>query len=109
MEDVKCHPKMKQFIEAEYQREKLKYPFLPEAQIISALIHRYKTHRHQINLDRKSPSSQTRSGRKSNGATSKKLSGRFSRKSGASVDTDDNSGDEVEIGDFSDDEKVQKP
>jgi len=107
--DVKCHPKMKQFIEAEYQREKLKYPFLPEAQIISALIHRYKTHRHQSNLDRKNTSSQTRSGRKSNGSKSKKLAGRISRKSGASVDTDDNSGDEVEIGDFSDDEKDIPP
>ena len=41
IEELHVSPKMKKFIRKEFEREKLKYSFLPEAQVKLQVVHRY--------------------------------------------------------------------
>ena len=106
IEDLECSQDMKKFIKDEFARERALYHFLPESQIASAIVHRFRTHIANSGARVKRAEIE---GRKTVRRSPLKLSGSHSRKK-ASVDTDDNSeDDEVEIDDFEDDENFRIP
>ena len=44
IEDLECSQDMKKFIKDEFSRERALYHFLPDSQIASTIIHRFRTH-----------------------------------------------------------------
>ena len=105
-EDLECSQDMKKFIKDEYTRERALYPFLPDSQIASAIVHRFRTHIANSGVRVKRAEVESR---KNVRRSPLKLSGSRNRKK-ASVDTDDNSeDDEVKISDFEDDGNFNIP
>ena len=105
IEDLECSQDMKKFIKDEFSRERALYHFLPDSQIASTVIHRFRTHIANSGARVKRAEVE---GRKTLRRSPLKLSGGHSKKK-ASVDTDDNSEDDVEISDFDDDANMRIP
>ena len=105
IEDLECSQDMKKFIKDEFTRERALYHFLPDSQIASTIIHRFRTHIANSGARVKRAEVE---GRKTLRRSPLKLTGGHSKKK-ASVDTDDNSEDDVEISDFEDDVELRIP